>query len=251
MKYILLFILTVTLSGSAYAQSYKFNGDFISSTALAEAVDPVDSAVVSKIITDGNTKIVAAIKGQAKEISDSLKAIIKPATTEVLNLKQSDSWSHLLCFLPILFFLLLLIGIAVKLKRDNISLADFLIDKEQQVAIKKEETKSQVANAEAKEALVKAAGANPEAIRAAIANLNQTNQADPSTPDPTQSTSRLIVFITGIISLLIAVCMTSFFFYRWSLGDRDIDFSSLSTVLYGLGLGILPYGFTKIAGILK
>ncbi len=139
----------------------------------------------------------------------------------------------------------------MKLQRDKISLTDFLIDKEQQVALKKEETKTNVANAAATAAMAKAAVGNPEATRAVIANLKQANEAEPPTLEPTHSTSRLIVFITGITTLMIAACMTSFFFYQWSLGERDINFGSLSTVLYGLGIGILPYGFTKIAGVLK
>jgi hypothetical protein len=225
---------------------------FLAATSVAKAADPVDSAVIGKIVNDGNTKVIAAIKGQAKEISDSLKVLVKPSKTAVQNLNLSGFWTYVLCFLPILFFLALLIWVGAKMRSDNIKLADFLIDKEQQIAIKKEETKVKIANVEAKEALVKTAVASPDAIRAVIANINQVDEpVSSSSSDASQSTSRLIVFLTGITSLLIAVCITSFYFYRKSLGDQDINFSSLSTVLYGLGLGILPYGFSKIASVLK
>lgn len=223
---------------------------FISSAWVAQA-DPADSTIVSKIVNDGNTKVMAAIKNQTKELVDTLKSVVKPLDT-VQNMQQSDIWSYLLCFFPIMFFSVLVIGVGVNLKRDNIRLAHFLIDKEQLAAYKKEDTKARVASAQAKEAMVRAASGNPDVVRAVVANLNQVDDPNLTVPpDPSQSTSRLILFFTGITALLIAVCMTSFYFYRWSLGDQKIDFGNLSTVLYGLGLGVLPYGFTKIASVLK
>src|SRR4051794_3676506 len=89
-------------------------------STFAKTADPADSATISKIISDGNAKIIAAIKGQTKEISDTLKAIVKPSKVDTQVMKESTFWSPLLCFLPVLFFFLLLISIAVKLKRDNI-----------------------------------------------------------------------------------------------------------------------------------
>lgn len=217
----------------------------------ANAGDPADSSTVFKIVSEGNSKIVTTIKGQSKEITDSVKAFIKPFNPGVDKLKPSPFLSSLLSFFPIILFLLIVAVVMIKLRRDNINLGDFLVDKEQQVALKKEQTKVSVADAKAKEALVNSPAANADVLKAAV--VAGSTQATPAVSDaePPQSTSRLIVFLTGITSLSIAVCLTSFYLYRWSIGDQNISFTNLSPILYGLGLGILPYGFTKVASVLK
>ncbi len=74
---------------------------FIALISGAKGAEPVDSVFISKTFNDGTTKIIAAIKGQTKDISDSLKAFVKPGKTEISNLQQPDSWSRLISFLPV------------------------------------------------------------------------------------------------------------------------------------------------------
>ena len=228
---------------------------FIGIVTISSAQGGLDTTTVSNIVNQGATKIVSAINGQSKQIADSVKAAFKVPPVAATKVEQKSFWTYLISFLPVMLFLLIGMTVMTKLSRDNISLSYFLVDKEKQVAIQKEETKAEVANARATEALAKAAAANPQvAQNLAAPNPNPPAPADdPQEPgEPaSQSTSRLIAFITGITSLGLAACVTTFYFYRWSLGEHDVTLGNLTTVLYGLGLGILPYGFSKIASAIN
>ncbi|WP_428328737.1 hypothetical protein [Mucilaginibacter sp.] len=71
-------------------------------------------------------------------------------------------------------------------------------------------------------------------------------------PDPPQSVSRFIAFLTGLVALLTGVCLTTFFMYTYfGNPNKTVDLSNLSTVIWGLGIGVLPYGFNKAAAAVK
>lgn len=60
------------------------------------------------------------------------------------------------------------------------------------------------------------------------------------------STSRLIAFITGILTAIIALSITCFFIYHYLKTGCSPDISELSTVILALGLGIVPYLSNKV-----
>lgn len=224
---------------------------------------------LGKIVETGNKQIVTAINNQSKIINDSLKVNLKPAKAIIAD--PSPGISGIIVFLPVALFIYILMLVVFKLKKDKVRFSDFLIDKETKVAMKKEEVNVVVANANANIAAANAIRANAPAYTAAnvppppipAPNVvtapipfaaDDNNPATPSTSGPKpeeQSTSRLIAFISGVTSVALAVCIASFYFYRSFMGDTNISIGNLANVLYGLGLGVVPYGFNKIASALK
>ena len=66
------------------------------------------------------------------------------------------------------------------------------------------------------------------------------------------STSRFIVFVTGLTGLILGSSITTFFIYQYFIDPtKPADISNLSTVIFGLGIGVIPYGFNKIASGIK
>jgi hypothetical protein len=197
-----------------------------------------DSATVAKIVEKGN-KPIAVNNGNSLARTDATGA-------------------YVITFLPVILFLLILLMVLGKLKKDGAKLSDFLVDKDAAIAAKKEETAATTATANATIATANAIKANaavfaatntvPPPVTVPVAAIETT---EPDEKKPEQSTSRLLAFITGITTLAMATCVTSFYFYRSFQGEPKIDLGSLATVLYGLGLGIIPYGFNKISNAMK
>lgn len=61
------------------------------------------------------------------------------------------------------------------------------------------------------------------------------------------SISRYIAFFSGLLTIIIAVCMASFFMYHYMSTGCPPDLSALSTVLIALGIGVAPYAVNKIS----
>ncbi|MDB5269097.1 MAG: hypothetical protein JWP58_2137 [Hymenobacter sp.] len=66
---------------------------------------------------------------------------------------------------------------------------------------------------------------------------------------PITSASRLIVFMSGYAGVSIGISLASYGIYHaFAYPDKNIpSFDGLVTVLLSLGIGVLPYGFTKLA----
>jgi len=75
--------------------------------------------------------------------------------------------------------------------------------------------------------------------------LRESTTASPPSAAPA-SASRLIAFITGITTLLLVLCLTSFWIYQTIKGN-PVDLSKVSTLFLSLGLGVVPYGVNKIS----
>jgi len=118
-----------------------------------------------------------------------------------------------IAFLPLIIYVIILFVTLLKLKKDGTKLSDLLAEKDTDVS-------------------------------AAVLS---------SPPAPcTKSVSRFIAFLTGLVSLTIGVCITTFYMYcHFTNPDKAIDLSSLTTVIFGLGIGVLPYGFNKAASAMK
>lgn len=178
----------------------------------------LDSSAVTRIIDKSNKTVITAIDNQTKLLKESA-ALSKPPGTG----------QQVISYLPVAMFLLILLGTLLKLKKDKVKLSDFLVDKDALVTLKQETAK------------VAAATGNGDAAKAAIE----------ANPEKEQSCSRLVAFISGITTLALGACVTTFYFYCYFSGNANPSLSNLSTVLYGLGLGVIPYGFNKIANALK
>lgn len=202
------------------------------------AQQPTDTSI-TRIVSKENSRIIAAIE----KLSDTLKTNLKTQNRIIEERSDLDLFDNTMILSPLIIFFMILLVVRSSLMKEKISLRNILTDKEQEVAIKKEEAKIAIANIAVQENLIKA-GLNQQAVESLHTSTEQTNA---NKTDPPQSTSRFIAFMAGMTSVSIAVCLTSFYFYRWSLGDREVNFSSLSAVLVGLGLGVIPYGFSKLS----
>jgi uncharacterized membrane protein len=149
---------------------------------------------------------------------------------------SSKTIENIISFLPVAFFLLITSTIFLKLRKDGVKLSEILIDKE----TAQERIKSNEA--------VAIAAVNAGPLAAGVAAQTPSNQ---TTDNPEKSTSRLIAFLCGITSIALACCITTYYFYKSFTQTGDVSISSLSNVLYGLGLGVIPYGFNKVAAALK
>ncbi len=216
----------------------------------------LDSAGMTRILEKGNKQIVSAISNQTKELKDSILAPLSQANKA--SLKPNKAMANLITLLPAIFFALIITIVVVKLRRDNVKLSDFLIDKETQISLKKELSRIAEANSSATIAAANAIRANAPAYAAAniappeipAPPVNQDTNTKPDTSKE-QSTSRLIAFISGLTSVAIAVCIATFYFYKSFLGEANVSVGNLANILYGLGLGVIPYGFNKISSALK
>jgi hypothetical protein len=116
-----------------------------------------------------------------------------------------------IAFLPVIFFAFFLIVITFKLRKGSVGLSDLLAEKA------------------------------PTAVPPAAGTTN-----------PPQSVSRFIAFLTGLVALTIGVCLTTFFIYNYfGTSGKTADLSNLTTVIWGLGIGVIPYGANKVSSALK
>lgn len=168
---------------------------------------------------------------------------MKPENTSVSKTtlsaaSGSKTIEDIITFLPVAFFLIITSTVFIKLRKDGVKLSHVLIDKD--AVQEKRKTDASVAIAAAN-------AGQPAAAPVAPTSDGQTTE----NPEQSQSTSRLIAFICGITSIALACCITTYYFYKSFTGTEDVSISNLSNVLYGLGLGVLPYGFNKVSAALK
>lgn len=220
--YALLAFLPVTTSSLAQT------GD----SANTNNQPPVSGQTQTKTANPPSTKANQAVAAQATGGNKTIQDIIS--------------------FLPVAFFVFIVSAIFIKLRKDGVKLSEILIDKETVLEKKKADVAIAASHAQIATAAATAISANPNAtVPAETFTPPASTTVSQTTDNPEQSTSRLIVFICGITSIALACCITSYYFYKSFTGGGDVSISNLSNVLYGLGLGVLPYGFNKIAAALK
>jgi len=122
-----------------------------------------------------------------------------------------------IAFAPIVLFILIMALTVLKLRKDGTKLSDLMKEKEQPAP-----------------------------------TTPPTPPNTGNTPPAGQSVSRFIAFVTGLVALVIGVCLTTFFIYCHFLDPtKPVDMSNLNTVIWGMGIGVIPYGFNKTATALK
>lgn len=130
-----------------------------------------------------------------------------------VEITHPSDFETLIAFLPAIFFLLILIITTIKLRNDKVKLSDLLAEKDPAMPAK---------------------------------------TTDATVPQ--QSVSRFIAFLTGLVALTISICITTFYIYAYfgfNKPDPKIDISSLTNVIWGLGIGVIPYGANKVSSALK
>lgn len=79
------------------------------------------------------------------------------------------------------------------------------------------------------------------------ANINVDTTINEKGKNP-PSISRLIALLSGLLIIVVGVCLTSLFIYEQIRTEQSPDLSKLSGVLIALGLGITPYVANKVSG---
>jgi hypothetical protein len=120
---------------------------------------------------------------------------------------------------PILIFVIVMLVIRARLRDQSVNLADLLAETD-------------------------------------VVMQNQTNQmsskaeGEPApTPPQKRSASRLILFLSGVTSLILTVCITTFYFYMniYCISCASgMDLSDFTNVLLALGIGVVPYSVNQI-----
>ena len=196
-----------------------------------------------------------------KDVKDSLGTVQKKIDT-IYNktneaTKACNCYDHplngkgdwFLILLPVIVFIsLFIVSLMFGLSKFNI--ADALTESEY--------TKSVVINpmytADNIKALSTSTAANTlDSIIPPTLEVSQIPQDTSSPPVPEippkalPSMSRYIVFLTSIMTLIIALCMACFFIYYYIRTGCAPDLSPLSMILLALGVGVVPYAFNKVS----
>ena len=79
------------------------------------------------------------------------------------------------------------------------------------------------------------------------ATIEVSDPAPPAVSIYRPSISRYIAFITSLVTIILVVCMSSFFIYHYIRTGCPPDFGALTMVLIALGLGVTPYITNRIS----
>ncbi len=77
-----------------------------------------------------------------------------------------------------------------------------------------------------------------------------TNPGAPSTvqeKEHTQSTSRLIAFLSGMCAIVISISTVTYYFYMYFHTGHEPNIEKLYDILLALGIGVTPYALNKVA----
>ncbi len=161
-----------------------------------------------------------------------------PTVPKPIPITDAEKW---IAFSPILLFLLITCIVFLKLKKDQVSLKDLLLDKDANVQMEVEKTKQ-------REAFL---AASPESQKAMNAAAELNNSADSNTEKPNTSVSRFLAFISGLVSVGLACVLTTFAIWNYFDVSDFPKLNDLVGVLLTLGIGVVPYAFNKITTAAK
>jgi hypothetical protein len=222
----------------------------------ATQAQSADSAAGAELITK---PILAKMETQARFNRDSVHGTLKQIAANVT--RAPNNIGYIIIFLPVFLFAVTVLSVTRRLRKEKVKLSHFLLDKDILLQGQKEEKKLELAKLKSTENtfnLLKSTNTplTKEQVDMVIAGVPQNadeTPADhpPAKPDQEQSVSRLIAYITAVTSMALAACILSFYFHQLLSGKEVANLSPITNVLFGLGLGVLPYGFNKVASVFK
>ena len=127
----------------------------------------------------------------------------------------SEILGVIIVLLPVLIFVLTMLVIKNRLKDQKVNLADLLAETD--VPPPSKDTTE---------------GAPPQPVK--------------------RSASRLILFLSGITSLILAVCITTYYFYMTIYCidcSSNLDLTDFTNVILALGIGVVPYSVNQVKKI--
>ena len=170
--------------------------------------------------------------------TQSLLAADTPCKPEKLN----DAMI-IISFAPLFLYLLILITIFWKLQRENYKIGDSL--KENQTVNISIDNPAYTPPTQP-DAAVQDGAADVSAAEPVAPAANPAPPFVGKTIQP-QSMSRLLAFTSGVVTLGLASCFSSFWLYRYFECDKSTDLTDITYVLLTLGLGLVPYAVNKIS----
>jgi hypothetical protein len=206
-----------------------------------------DTVLLNKAQFDSINKKVVHIDSNVKKLADSASAKAKQSDTKCTTCRDTPpkDLDWLLIFLPAIIFLALFIFLF------STGLKDFNL---KEAMSESEYPKVIIENSEYTPANLAALKdvANLEEILPPTIEISDRPQVAPgappaSPPPPHASISRYIAFITSMLSLVVALCISCFFIYSYIRTGCAPDISGISTILIALGMGVLPYAFNKVS----
>lgn len=169
--------------------------------------------------------------------------------TEVVICKPEkiDSPMTIIAFAPLVLYLLILITIFWKLQLEKYKIGDSL--KENQTVDISIDNPAYIPPATTPAPGVQNGAAAIPPANPPVATPPSANSTPPfvgKTIQP-QSMSRLLAFISGMVTLGLASCFSSFWLYRYFECGTGTELRQITEVLLTLGLGLVPYAVNKIS----
>ena len=202
----------------------------IATAPLSAQQTPVQKDSIIKALTDTLAKRDKA----NKELTAKIDSLSKPKPAVCTGCAKDDlhGTQKFLVYAPLVLLLIMAIIFIIWIANSNFTLED---------ALSVAPTAKQFEEAATARAAVKKAAA-------------ATGDTPPTVPDPQpqRSVSRLLAFITGVMAIVIAVCLVSYHAYAVFAGcGGEKQFDALWKILAGLGIGVIPYGINVWNGNAK
>jgi hypothetical protein len=141
---------------------------------------------------------------------------------EALNRDQK-----LIVLSPVILFLILTAYTVYRLRKENFKLSDALAESNPRTTTVP----------------------NPDFDKTAPVSVANPNTI--SVTDYPKSTSRVIAFFTGLATLAITVCTTSYYFYMYLKTGASPNLENMYNILIMFGIGVTPYAVNKVSDSMK
>jgi hypothetical protein len=209
---------------------------------------------------DSTKPASAAVVGTPPKVDATEKA---PDNTGAKGTKlELNTSEKLIAFSPLIIYFLITFLVFIKLKKDGITLKELLLDKDMLVAIKEEQVREAEADVKKLKELNETVkimankGLSPEnttlttSLETLAAKASIKSEASQAESEQ-KSVSRLLAFISGLVSVGLASVITTFYLWQSFKGSTEVELNGLLTALLTLGIGVVPYAFNKVASALK
>jgi hypothetical protein len=197
----------------------------------------VDTARIGAVIrtTAGLSQDVKELKVRTDTLTKRVDKVLKPETGVFFQPKlgRGESW---LVAMPLLLFIAASLYVLVRLRREGYRISDAL--KENYTVDVAKTPEAFTAQLDVQKELK-----SEEAVTASLNSATDT----PATQIRPQSTSRLIVFFSGMAAIIISISAITFFFYVYLRTGKEPEFENLWNIMLGLGVGVVPYAFNRIS----
>ncbi len=182
--------------------------------ALPQKVSAVNDTIPKKDEVDYKM-LTRSLQTDNAKLDADFRALQEQIATQ--KDKPVTGWQLVLVFLPLIIFLALSLFMIMVLKKQGYKLSDALSE----------------------DASYKGT---------TVAKTDGTTEGGEAEGSQTsRSTSRLVVFLSSVMSVIIAVCLCSFFLYFYFSTGKAPELDNMLKVMLSLGVGTVPYAIKQIS----